>query len=66
MQVEIRKSDVWNDAGECADGWTCIVTYTDDEMAELLLAYDPESSSSPLVAHCRPTVREILDKVKEV
>ena len=66
MKAEDRKSDVWNDADECVSGWTYIVTYTDDEMSELLLAYDPESSSSPLVAHCRPTVREILDKVKEV
>ena len=66
MKAEVRKSDVWNDADECVSGWTCIVTYTDDEMSELLLAYDPESSSSPLVAYCRPTVREILDKVKEV
>jgi len=66
MKVEVRKSDVWNDNDECVSGWTCILTYTEEEMAELLLAYDPESSSSPLVAHCRPTVREILDKVKEV
>ena len=45
MKAEVRKSDVWNDADECVSGWTCIVTYTDDEMSELLLAYDPESSS---------------------
>jgi len=65
MNVEVRKSDVWNDANECVSGWTCIVTYTEEEMAELLLAYDPESLSSPLVSYCRPTIRKILDEVKE-
>jgi hypothetical protein len=65
MKTEARKSDVWSNADECVSGWTCIVTYTDDEMAELLSAYDPESGTSPTVAHCRPTVREILDAVKE-
>ena len=64
MKVETRKSDVWSEEG-CVSGWTVTVTYDDVEMAELLANYDPESSSSPLVAHCRPTVREILDKVKE-
>jgi hypothetical protein len=64
MKVETRKSDVWSEEG-CVSGWTVTVTYDDNEMAELLSAYDPESNSSPPVAHCRPTVREILDKVKE-
>jgi hypothetical protein len=64
MNVEVRKSDVWNEEG-CVSGWQVIVTYDDNEMAELLLAYDPESLSSPLVSYCRPTVRKILDKVKE-
>ena len=64
MKAEVRKSDVWNDADECVSGWTCTVTYTDDEMAELLANYDEASGTSPSVTYCRPTVREILDTVK--
>jgi hypothetical protein len=64
MKVEARKSDVWSEEG-CVGGWQVTVTYDDNEMAELLANYDPENNSSPLVAHCRPTVREILDKVNE-
>ena len=66
MKTEARKSDVWSDSGECVSGWTCIVTYTDAEMAELLANYDPTSGTSPSVAYCRTTVREILDAVKGV
>ena len=64
MKVEARKSDVWSEEG-CVGGWQVTVTYDDVEMADLLANYDPENNSSPLVAHCRPTVREILDKVNE-
>jgi hypothetical protein len=64
MKTEARKSDVWNDADECVSGWTCTVTYTDEEMAELLANYDEASGTSPTVGYCRPTVREILDSVK--
>jgi hypothetical protein len=66
MKVEIRKSDVWNDADECVSGWTCILTYTEEEMEELLSNYDESSATSPLVGYCRPTMRVLLDKVKEV
>jgi hypothetical protein len=66
MKTETRKSDVWSDGGECVSGWTVTVTYTDAEVDELLLNYEPSSGSSPLVAYCRPTVREILDAVKAV
>jgi hypothetical protein len=42
MKTEARKSDVWSDSGECVSGWTCTVTYTDAEMAELLANYDEQ------------------------
>jgi len=46
MKVEARKSDVWSDNGECTSGWTCNVTYTDAEMAELLTIYNENNPSS--------------------
>lgn len=66
MKAEVRKTSVFDDNYEVVDGWQVIITYTDDEMSELLTNYDPESGTSPTVGYCRPTVREILDKVKEV
>lgn len=65
MRTEVRKTSVFDDNWEVVDGWQVIVTYTDDEMSELLANYDPESGTSPSVADSRPTVRAILNAVKE-
>ena len=63
--TEARPTDVWGDNGIEA-GWTVTVTYTDAEMADLLANYDPSTGASPGVTYCRPTVRAVLDAVKEV
>jgi len=65
MKTEARKSDVWSDSDECVSGFTVTVTYTDDEMAELIANYDEASGTSPTVGYCRPTMREILNAVLE-
>lgn len=44
-------------------GWALTCTFTDSELAELLAAYDPASSTSPAVTVCRPIVRAMLDAV---
>lgn len=63
MKVEVRHTDVFADDGQVVDGWQVIVTYTDQEMSDLLFNYDETSGTSPSVGYCRPTVRAILDAV---
>lgn len=63
MKVEVRKTSVFADDGQVVDGWQVVATYTDEEMTALVSNYDETSGTSPSVAYCRPTMREILDAV---
>jgi len=46
------------------DGYVIPVIVPASEVAELLLNYDPTSSTSPTVAYSRPLSRVILDALK--
>lgn len=62
--TDVSKALVPGDGGiDLYDGWSLTCTFTDAEMAELLAAYDPASSTSPAVTVCRPIVRAMLDAV---
>jgi len=66
MEVpECKQGDVWGPDG-IEPGWIITVTYTDAEMADLLANYDAASGASPGVTYCRPTMRAMLNAVKEV
>jgi len=62
--ISTRRAGVFDESDTYSEGWEQVVTYTDAEMAELLAAYDPASSTSPAVAVTRPVVRELLDAVQ--
>ena len=55
---------VFDDAGDAFAEVTLRIDAA--ELDRLLAAYDPNSGTSPGVADCRPIVRAILDKIKEV
>ena len=61
--ISARESGVFDDADEWCEGWEVFVSFTKEEIDELLAAYDPSSSTSPSVSYCRPIVREILDSI---
>lgn len=63
--IYAQQTDVFGPNG-IEQGWTVTVTYTDAEMADLLANYDAASGASPGVTYCRPTMRAMLDAVKEV
>jgi hypothetical protein len=43
-----------------------VLRFSQTEMDDLLANYDAVSATSPSVTYCRPIVRAILDRVKEV
>lgn len=63
--ISARPSGVFNDSDEWCEGWEIFVSFSKEELDELLAVYDPLSSTSPSVSYCRPTVRAILDKILE-
>jgi hypothetical protein len=61
--ISARESGVFNEADEWCEGWEVSVTFTEQEISDLLAVYDPSSSTSPSVSYCRPIVKEILDSI---
>jgi hypothetical protein len=64
MRIEIHKVDVFSDSEEVLPGYRALLTFTDEEMAALLAAYDESTNTSPAEVVCRPVLRAILDSVK--
>lgn len=63
--ISARESGVFDNDDQWCEGWEIFVSFTKEEIQELLAAYDALSSTSPSVSYCRPTVRAILDKILE-
>jgi len=63
--MDVTSATRGNESSTGEDGWFVAVFYSETEMADLLSRYDPASGTSPSVADSRPTVRAILDAVKE-
>ena len=52
-----------SDDGIYGEGLAISVVLSPEELAQILEAYDPASSTSPSVSTCRPIVRLMLDEV---
>ena len=49
--------------GVYGEGLAISVVLSPEELAQILEAYDPSSSTSPSVSTCRPIVRLMLDEI---
>jgi hypothetical protein len=61
--ISSRDAGVFDEQDAYHEGKEITVTFTEEEIADLLAVYDPSSSTSPSVSYCRPIVKEILDSI---
>jgi len=61
--ISIYDAGVFDDQDVYHEGKEITVTFTEQEISDLLAVYDPASSTSPSVSYCRPIVKEILDAI---
>ena len=63
--ISIYEAGVFDHEDIYHEGKEITLTFTEQEIADLLAVYDPASSTSPSVSYCRPIVKEILDAILE-
>ena len=63
--ISTRESGVFDNDDQWCEGYEIFLSFTKEEMDDLLAAYDPTSGTSPSVSYCRPIVKAILDKILE-
>lgn len=65
--IKVQAYDILSETPD-GDATCAVVTlvFPPGDLDPLLAAYDPGVGTSPGVADCRPIVRVILDKIKEV
>jgi len=64
--ISAREGDVFDDQDAWSEGYEIFLSFTKEEIDNLVAQYDPLSPVSPSVSLCRPTVRAILDKILDI
>jgi hypothetical protein len=61
--VQTKRAGVFDNNDVHHEGWELIITFTEEEIEELILNYDQNDNNSPSEIYSRPIFREILNKI---